>query len=150
MLQTLTSRMLSWKTGKRCCFQFPLNRASICLHRPGGGSWRSVNHSAREFSRAEDGVTVSNNAVEGLFGRLKRHNRLVGVRCTRKKNYGWMLGEFLWREKCLSGHDTDGTHSYCLLVLHRFQRLSAQVWKHLGKAQPSFNSVAFLVKQLTY
>ena len=45
---------------------------------------------------------VSTNAVEGLFSRVKRFNRIIGVQNICKSNYGDYLGEFLWRERNLS------------------------------------------------
>ena len=66
---------------------------------PNSGYTRQfVVHSAGEFVRGE----VSTNAVEGLFSRVKRFNRIIGVQNICKSNYGDYLGEFLWRERNLS------------------------------------------------
>eukprot|EP00973_Karenia_brevis_P077239 10730077-Karenia_brevis.AAC.1 len=69
------------------------------LGRRGSGySWRSVNHSRREFARTDpDGVRVSTNAVEGLFSPMKKLNRYLHVHKVSKRAYGLYLAEFAWR-----------------------------------------------------
>ena len=56
---------------------------------------RSVNHKAGEFSRQD--VNVTTNAVEGLFGRLKKYLRQREYARFGKRAYGEVLTEFLWR-----------------------------------------------------
>lgn len=55
-----------------------------------------VNHTAREYSRMEDGTCVTTNSVEGYFAILKRGN--YGVYHHWSKKYlGQYLREFDWR-----------------------------------------------------
>ena len=65
---------------------------------------RAVNHKAGEFSRMErifgQDINVTTNAVEGLFGRLKRYLRQREYLRIGKRAYGEVLAEFLWRQRC--------------------------------------------------
>jgi transposase-like protein len=55
-----------------------------------------VNHSAREYSRMQDGTCITTNSVEGYFAILKRGN--YGVYHHWSKKYlGQYLREFDWR-----------------------------------------------------
>lgn len=59
-------------------------------------------HKNREFARDGPDGRVSTNAVEGLFSRVKRFLRITGSKKVGRSKYGPVLGEFLWREACLS------------------------------------------------
>ena len=65
---------------------------------------RCVNHSRGEFARTETlfgkEVRVTTNAVEGLFGRLKKYFRQRGLGRVGKNAYGHLLAEFLFRQMC--------------------------------------------------
>ena len=65
---------------------------------------RCVNHSKGEFARTETlfgvDVRVTTNAVEGLFGRLKKYFRQRGLGRVGKDAYGHLLAEFLFRQRC--------------------------------------------------
>ena len=65
---------------------------------------RAVNHKAGEFSRVErifgQDINVTTNAVEGLFGRLKKYLRQREYLRIGKRAYGQVLAEFLWRQRC--------------------------------------------------
>ncbi|CAE7880306.1 unnamed protein product [Symbiodinium necroappetens] len=65
---------------------------------------RAVNHKAGEFSRMErifgQDINVTTNAVEGLFGRLKKYLRQREYLRIGKRAYGEVLAEFLWRQRC--------------------------------------------------
>ncbi|CAE7387926.1 unnamed protein product, partial [Symbiodinium microadriaticum] len=65
---------------------------------------RAVNHKAGEFSRMErifgQDINVTTNAVEGLFGRLKKYLRQREYLRIGKRAYGEALAEFLWRQRC--------------------------------------------------
>ena len=65
---------------------------------------RRSKYSKGEFARTEvifgQEVRVTTNSVEGLFGRLKKYFRQQGLGRVGKKNYGHLLAEFLWRQRC--------------------------------------------------
>ena len=74
-----------------------------------GYSWDSVIHQRREFSkRGANGERVSTNAIEGLFSRLKKFFRTVGMTKISKTPYPEFIGEFMWRERFLSARVLGG------------------------------------------
>ena len=89
-----------------------------------GYAWDSVSHKKRQFSKRDEiGVNVSTNYVEGLFGRVKKHNRWNLMGYIGKNHYGIHLAEYLWQERSLH-HQRIGTHQwhgpafFCALVRH--------------------------------
>lgn len=64
---------------------------------------RAINHRAREFSRVEEifgeAITVTTNAAEGLFGRVKSFLRQRQIRRVSGNAYGVLLAEYMWRRK---------------------------------------------------
>ena len=65
--------------------------------------WDSVIHSKRQFAKYDsNGLLISTNAVEGLFGRLKKYFRQIGISKISRAHYYEYMGEFMWRERFLS------------------------------------------------
>ena len=78
------------------------HRSYHFLGRPGSGyRWQSINHRRKEFARMGNGVNVGTNAIEGLFGRMKRHFRHLHVTKISKRFYGLYLAEYAFRVRYL-------------------------------------------------
>ena len=79
------------------------NRMTITKH---GWKHSKVDHSKREYSRLEDGITISTNTVEGYFSILKRG--INGVYHHVSKNYlDQYLREFDFRYNVRKMNDQD-------------------------------------------
>ena len=62
----------------------------------------AVIHRKGQFMKKnEEGIKVSTNAIEGLFGRTKRMMRRVNAKVPTKQAYGLYMAEFLWRTRFL-------------------------------------------------
>ena len=86
---------------------------------------------------SEHGGPVSTNAVEGLFGRFKRHVRVSKqVMNPQKTNYGHRLGEFLFIEKFLNARRLQGKSWRGVAFLQLVRFLGAFAWTSTHASKP--------------
>jgi transposase-like protein len=70
----------------------------------------TVIHRRGEFSRVNAaGTTVSSNAIEGMFSRVKRLLKRVYATPKKAKGYALFMGEFLWRQRFVQAKLDDDT-----------------------------------------